>query len=199
MSTTASTTAPAATPTTRTRSVGLDRLRGLAVVLMVLDHLLLVGGLAGHPLRETLTRAAMPLFAVLAGHLCRRYSWRWAGVFLVGAFLPGAVPWIDAPNILCWLSLGAALVALGRRYPVVYPLVMVLALTLFANGYGATPGSFQPLAVWALMVVGALLHRPWLETLGRCVPDQLRPFGRYPLTLYVGHLLALQLWVVAGA
>src|SRR4051794_34146876 len=86
---------------TRTRDAALDGVRGLAVALMVLDHVCAVTG-SGHLLRYSVTRLSMPLFFVVSGHLVRRLSSRHLWVLLAGLMLPGAVPWIDNPNVLVW-------------------------------------------------------------------------------------------------
>ena len=48
----------------------VDRLRGAAVLLMVLDHVL-VQVAPGHLLRLTLTRLSLPLFLICAAHVWR--------------------------------------------------------------------------------------------------------------------------------
>lgn len=201
MSTTATTGTAQPASSAAPRSAALDRLRGVAVVLMVFDHLLIVTGQAGSPLRETVTRAAMPLFAVVAGHLSRRGSWRLLGVAVLGLLLPVLVPWVDAPNVLLWLASGSVLVVAARRIarPALWLLPLVV-LTAAANGrpFLAPSGSFEPVAVWALMCLGALMSRPGLDRAGARLPAALDRAGRWPLSVYAGHLLVLQLVVVVS-
>lgn len=189
----------AATRSGVSRLVGLDRLRGLAILLMVLDH---VWMLAGGPveLRWTVTRAAMPLFFVVAGSLVRRLTWRHAWVAWVGLALPLAVPWIDRPNVLVWYAVGAVCVAVaGRSGPRGLWLALGVLLTVAANGYGAGvwAHSYEPAATVGLMLVGALAGRGSVAQLGDRLPGWLAWPGRYPLTAYVGHLLVLR--VIFGA
>jgi surface polysaccharide O-acyltransferase-like enzyme len=174
------------------RSRLLDELRGLAVALMVLDHLLIFVA-PGHWLRATVTRAAMPLFFVVAGHLARRVRWRrLLGVAAVGAALPAVVPWLDRPNVLLLYAVGVPVVVWARSRGLL-PLVIAAALTLAANGWADPTGhAYWAPAVVALMATGALIRFREVE-LGRgVVPPgaaHLARLGRYPLSVYVGHAL----------
>ncbi len=191
---TLTTWAPTVLPVPAPRLLGLDALRGLAVLVMVGDHASrYVPG--GYWFSITGGRLAVPLFFVVAGALVTRVTWRHGWVAVLGLALPVAVPWIDSPNVLLLLAVGAVVVAtLGQsvwRWP-----LLVVALTAYANQWpGPAPvsGFYVPLALLALMVLGSLLGRVELATLGDRLPHWLRAPGRYPLSLYVGHLLVLQL------
>jgi len=175
------------------RDPALDRARGLAVVLMLLDHVLEATH-AGTPIRLTLTRASMPLFFLVSGHLVKRLSWRTLATLMIGANLPLLVPWIDDPNVLVTYAIGSAIVVAARRWRPIAYLVPIWALTWYANGYGWEPGSYAPLACYALMCIGHLMLRgQWSWAL--CLPAWLAWCGRWPLSVYVGHLLLLQLVV----
>lgn len=105
------------TRTTRpgvSRLVGLDRLRGLAIACMIVDHVALLGGL--QLVRVTVGRLALPIFFVLAGALVRRLTWRHGAIFAVGLVLPVAVPWIDSPNVLTLYAVGAVVLVAGARW-----------------------------------------------------------------------------------
>ena len=189
-----------------TRFVGLDRLRGLAIMCMVVDHVCLLAGV--YPLRVTVGRLALPLFMIVGGSLVRELTWRHGGVLVVGLVLPVAVPWIDAPNILVLYVLGAALVSAfgtgermrpGSRFRPAAGVwvLLVLAVGALANGWGDQPGTGYPwAAVVALMALGALAGRRQLAGVGDRLPHWLAWPGRHPLSLYVGHLLVLQALVV---
>jgi surface polysaccharide O-acyltransferase-like enzyme len=173
------------------RDTSLDRARGLAMLLMLVDHVLEVTR-HGLSVRESVTRASMPLFFLIGGHLVRRLSWRLLLVAGWGVALPLFVPWIDTPNVLVWYAIGAViLVAANGRRAVLVGLPL-LALTMFANGYGVeTLNTYEPWALWALMCCGALLPRSAFAW-ARRLPAVVGRLGRYPLTFYVGHLLALE-------
>lgn len=171
------------------RSPALDRVRGLALVLMLVDHVAWVAGDASG-IRMTMGRLAMPLFFLLAGHLFTRLRRRHAVALAIGLFLPAVVPWIDSPNVLVLFAVGCGLLALANRWPWLLVAVPVVALTLAANRWVLAPGGYEPLAVIALMFLGARLPRSafgWGERL----PARLGQLGRWPLTFYVAHLLVL--------
>lgn len=181
---------PDSRPTGRTRSAFIDRARGLAVALMICDHALLIFG-APAVLRLGPTRAAMPIFAVLVGTLFRRFRWRWAGIGVVGLVFTVALPGLGTPNILIQLTVAAAVLEL-LPYAWTLP-ALVLCVTSWAN-FGLwmpAPGFAYPmLSVVALTLIGRLIPRSawsWAKRL----PAWLELLGRYPLTAYCLHVLAL--------
>lgn len=181
---------------TRIRLTGLDRLRGLAIATMIVDHVALVAGV--ELLRVTVGRIALPLFFVVAGALVRRVTWRHGATFGIGLALPAVIPWLSYPNVLVSYTLGALLLVIARYVagrPGVIVLLVVL-LTAWANGWGGGFPGYPPAALIALMGVGALLGRDEVTKAGRAVPAWLEPVGRWPLTIYVGHLLVLHVAVV---
>jgi len=181
-------------PTTA-RLSSIDRIRGLAVLCMIFDHAVIVFVGAGSPLRWTLGRLAMPLFFLLGGYLVRRLSWRHGWVFVLGCFLPVVVPWVDSPNVLVWYAVGAVILwsadTVWARW-----LTLAVGLALSANFPDQTIGSsYAPGMLVGLMIVGALLrhyHGSGVLAWGRYLPRWFAPVGRYPLTIYVGHLLVLR-------
>jgi len=183
------------TVVTRSRLVELDRLRGLAIALMVADHL---AAWVGLPVVElTVGRLAMPLFFVIAGHLVHRLSRRHAYVLLIGVALPFVVPWVDSPNVLVWFVVGAALLRFCDRFGVPSWWLIVLGLVLAANRWAVPVGfSYDPFAVVALMALGRGLEVGVFAG-GARLPAWLGALGRRPLTWYVGHLLVLQLVLTA--
>lgn len=168
---------------------------------MLVDHTLLVFGV-GHWARVTVTRASMPLFFLVSGHLVGRLSWRHAGVLAVGLVLPYAVPWIDRPNVLVWYVMGAALLWYAQWSGDYWmaPLLVIVGLAAYANGYSAGwgPHSYEPGALVGLMALGWIFRRDYpLWNAGAHLPAVFAWLGRFPLSVYVGHLLALQLVVHA--
>lgn len=173
------------------RLPGVDALRGLAVVLMVADHLALSMGLGGF-WRLTFTRAALPIFAVLAGSLARTSRpigrrWAWVGITApLVAVLP--VPGVF-PDVLLLLGLGAIVVACVPRPA--WPVVLVVCMLQPSTWPIPAPWTgYQPGLVVGLVLVGALCGRTWLDRLPPG-PAWLRWLGKHPLTLYIGHLVVL--------
>lgn len=185
----------------RVRLAGLDRLRGLAMVAMLVDHLMIVGQ-GPNEVRMTVGRLAMPLFFLIAGSLFSRLSWRHAAIWGVGLVLPLFVPWVDAPNVLYWYAFGVvALWVCDRLGPSAQYVVLVCCLTLWANGLGTPPpGAYPFWALLALMIVGRLIGREALGRVGDHLPawSWLELVGRFPLTFYVVHLLILQTVVLSS-
>lgn len=161
---------------------------------MVADHLMIV--LQVEPLlRWGPTRFAMPVFMLLAGQLVRRYSIRLALVAMVGLALPWFIPWTERPSILILYAVGAVVVLLLRRVSWVGGLI-VLAVCLSALANGLTGPGYAALAVIGLVVVGSMMPRSWFADLGGYCPAWFAPIGRFPLTVYVGHLLILRGWEI---
>jgi hypothetical protein len=187
------------------RAASLDRIRGLAIACMVVDHACIVW--AGPDwLRLTVGRVAMPLFFVLGGHLVRRITGRHSLILLAGLVLPFAVPWIDGVNVLVWYGLGAALIVGLRRLHLPVWLLPLAALAWSANFGSWSPlhaviapahDAFDGLGLLGLMGLGAVLDRSafgWGEKL----PALFGRVGRYPMTAYLGHLFLLQGLVLLG-
>lgn len=181
-----------------TRSTAIDALRGFAILVMILDHIILTMGV-GEPLRFTLTRIAMPLFMIIGGTLTTRANpARLALVLAVGAALQAIAPAYGALPLLAGYATGILIVAGIRRWGTDTWTAPALAglLTITANGWTAIPGSYDLAAVAALVLLGTLIPRHTLTRLGRPLPRWMASLGRYPLTLYVGHILVLV--VIAG-
>ena len=177
--------------TVKTRSKALDNLRGLAIFLMIFDHVLLVFH-GPFVIRHTLTRAAMPLFFVIGGHLIKQVSWRIAGIGVVGILIPIAIPFIDNPNVLFWYAAFAGPIVLAKRYPISLPIIVAVALTVAANGYVKLVGnSYDPLSLFSLMCLGAMIPRAYFS-FGTCIPGWIGTVGRFPLRAYVLHLFLLE-------
>lgn len=181
------------------RSSAIDRMRGLAIVLMCLDHLMLV--LELNPLlRWGPTRLAMPLFMLIAGSLITRLTWRHLAIGVIGLGLPLFVPWTGQPNILFCYAIGAAVVVVSRRLGGPVPVILLAGcIAMLTNGLDF--GSYPVLGVVALVLLGSMLPRGVWEPVGSHLPEWLEWLGRWPLTIYVGHLLYLRCWqlLIEGA
>lgn len=172
-----------------TRAGHLDAMRGLAIACMIVDHLALYADLDA--VRWTIGRLALPLFFILAGHLVRRLSWRLLAVGVAGLLLPQLAPWVDDPNVLLWYATGAVVIVGWRRTGWPWWPLIAAGLTLGANGWAELLGrGYNPLLLLAMMALGAGLNRDQLGAFRR-VPRQLRLLGRWPLTIYIGHVLLL--------
>lgn len=196
------------TATVVRREAWLDRTRGLAVVLMVVDHLAVFlvhewgnpapyGGLA-QVLRLTVTRASLVLFMLVAGWLIEERGARprrIAQVLLSGAAVTafGAVldlP-IGRPDVLVLIGLALCFWRAIRRHPVATIAVGIVQLTAWPVPWDG----YQPGAVVALLAAGVVWNCweldeiEWTDRL----PAWLGWPGRHALALYVAHIFALGL------
>jgi len=161
---------------------------------MILDHVLLVAFPAhGGALlvRLTVTRAALPLFILVAGHLAVDrpiHPRRMVGVILCGA---GATvltrdlgfPEPDVLMVIAVCVIGLSVVP--ARYRALVLVVAVLQPVTWPLPYTG----YQPGPVVALLVIGG--HLPDLARLGDRLPLWTAAVGRHPLAWYIGHLTAI--------
>lgn len=211
-----------ATPQARTRIAALDGLRGVAIVLMLVDHVIV-------PIQAThtadwgqwfdlrlLTRPALPLFMLLSGSLFElrlrgrsgtprasmarlvgRQLWRvapWvAGATLAAALIPG----MGLPEVLTTYMLGTLGLVVFRGWEwvgAVLCLLYALAIPDWWSGY-------DPLEAAGWLLVGVLITRyagDWWSRLP-ALPRWLAAVGRHPLGVYTGQLALIALGcVIAG-
>lgn len=176
------------------RSVPLDSLRGLAVLLMIIDHGLALAG-PGWPLavRLTVTRAALPLFCVVAGNLIAVRMPRPGRLLTLTAAGVGAeVLWgvLGLPGVNPLVLLTAALAAVALC-PAQWRLLLLVAAVVQPVTWPVARGGYEPGFVVALVVAGTLVPRPTLEAVGARVPAVFAAPGRFPVTLYLVHLAGL--------
>ena len=196
------------------RLVSLDIVRGLAVVLLLVDHVLATGwgvwGWGWAMDARYLTRPSLPLFMVVSGSLIeshwrtgvlRHQAWRvlpWAAVATVAAAYvtrfnipePLVVYMVALPVL--WLFRGREWLGLSVCFLVVMCVVWPLA-------------SYNPAEMGGWLLLGVLLARHaagWSgdvvaalsRKLGRCsafIFGGLAGFGRRSIELYVGQLVVL--------
>jgi len=182
---------------------GVDAARGLAILLMVLDHLLVVlvdvGVLAGgvgspsYLVRMTVTRASLPLFMLCTGGLLsvRRLSWLRFGdvsaaALVVNGLLIAYPIGIHPPEVLAvWCLVMVAWPWIGR-YPALCACVGIVQVYVWPIGWQG----YQPGVLLVLVSVGVLAGPGALEWATR-LPMWLGVVGRKPLVWYCGHLVAL--------
>jgi len=182
----------------------IDVLRGLAVVLMVIDHVVAVsnfgpvGELFG---RYTATRAALPLFCLCSGLLfgfrnrvpSRRRYVAYALVGLLGSAVFSVVG-LGAPDPVFALFLVLIFLEKIGRWPVLFAVVgVVQSYTWKVGDWWA---GYQPGVYVAFIALGVLASREaWSGGLEKAADMPLRPFwawcGRNVLLLYVAHLILL--------
>lgn len=175
------------------RLAGVDKLRGAAVLLMVVDHALVAfpAGVVGQAVRMTATRASLPLFCVVVGAFGSS-SVRWgrvATVAAVGAAVsaPGAVLGLGRPDVLLVLAAVLAVAPLAASNPLPWLVVAVLQPVTWP-----VPGTgYQPGTVLALVIVGGLVGRWSLNEMGQGLPGWVGGLGRYPLSIYFVHVAGL--------
>lgn len=192
-------------PIVQARWSGIDAARGLAIVLMILDHVLLVvqnlyadrlpldAAQTIDLVRRTVTRASLPLFMVASGVMLSekgRNLGRYlevVGVALVVNVVLQAYPiGFGFPEILgvwCLVMIAAPTI---NRYPVAAASVGAVQLYVWPIAWGG----YQPGLVVLLMVLGVLSGPRSLEWCSQ-LPQWLRSLGRRPLSWYCGHLAVL--------
>lgn len=185
----------------------LDALRGLALVLMILDHVLVVALEAGAPdelfwIRKTITRFSLPLFMVVSGMLLARRkstSWRRWLEIACGALFVNCLTLIPVgfglPDILLVWLLASLFTPLIIRFPMEVAIVGLLQ----AQNLPIPWGGYQLGWVVALLAIGVLathLREIPLLNYANYLPAWVAAMGRRPLLWYVGHMTVV---VVVGA
>ena len=187
----------------------LDAMRGLAIVIMIIDHLLASLESLGiesnfvEYSRLSATRFSMPLFMIASGIAWRLYGLRftrWTQVVvwaLVINLLTRALwPDFNFPEILAiWAALAIAW-KLFTRFPIITIIIGYTQATYWQIPWQG----FQPGELAIFLGIGALLSRSSLDSLWReprtsKLVKPLSVVGRYPLTIYGSHLIVITLIV----
>ena len=189
----------------------IDAIRGLAIALMILDHSLFAIesiGVANNVVeysRLSITRFSMPLFMIASGMIWVLYGLRikrWIQVFILSILVNVTIrvlwPDFNNPEILfVW-----TLLAIGYRLIVRFPItVMIIGYTQFVF-WPVSWGGYQPgeLAIFlgvGVLIARAPLDRTWKQIRFEKLLSTLAFLGRYPLSIYSGHLISLSLIVAA--
>ena len=186
-----------------TRLAWLDRMRGLAIVVMVASHTIMLTTGTRVLVHEVMATPARLTFLLLLGLLFRpglrhRHARMAAGAVIAQAlalYLGFAVP-----NILTVMVAAILVMQLLHRYPTV-----AIGLGLTQAMWWPHPGTGVQLGLAvAAISAGTLLRETQglngseFARAGRYLPAFLEPIGRAPLEWYVGHLIALSavVWVL---
>ena len=198
-------------PTTKAREQILDAMRGLAIVIMIIDHVLSLLESVGiqnilvENSRLTITRFSMPLFMIASGIVWVRYGLkvkRWSQVFFLALILNAMMrllwPDFNFPEILLVWSVLAIFWRVIVRYPIITMIVGYTQTTFWQIPWQG----FQPGELLIFLSVGALIGKVPLENLWRerrptKLLEPLALVGRYPLAIYGGHLFLLAVIVAA--
>lgn len=182
----------------------LDSLRGVAVLTMVVDHVLVATDGSGWSIGRLLTRVSLALFAVVLG-ACATWplGWRrclpWAGA-LGAALVLYPLAGLGGPLLLAWLAAARWFCVRSPRW--LLWVTVVLVLTMATNGVALprAAGEYPALGITAMAAVGRLAGLGNVDRFGRKLrlPAWVAAVGRRPLAWYVGHLLVLAALGVAS-
>ena len=186
-------------------------MRGLAIVVMIVDHILSAlesTGMSNDLVeysRLSDTRFSMPLFMIASGIVWGLYGLRFkrwlqvlAWAIALNAMTRLLWPDFNFPEILLvWAAL-AIFWRLIIRFPIITMIVAYTQMTYWQIPWQG----FQPGELAIFLGAGVLLSKfplDWLwreRRVGKLI-EPLALVGRYPLTIYGGHLALLALIVAA--
>lgn len=170
-------------PRSARRNPAIDGARGLAVLLMIADHVMVVAGAPGA--LRLVTRAGFPLFMVPSGAVWHGWNrgrlLEVAAAALVAEWLGGMVGLLAPGVLVVWLLAQLAMPLVAR-----WPVAMLTAGLLLAVNVPIWDG-YHPGLMVAYLALGRLVNS-WPDRLGH---PWLAALGRRPLTLYLGHLAVL--------
>lgn len=184
-------------------------MRGLAIVVMIIDHILSalestgVSNLIIENSRLTITRFSMPLFMIASGIVWGLYGLRlkrWAQVLALAIALNGMTrllwPDFNFPEILMvW-----ALLAIAWRVIVRFPIITMIVGYTQTTYWQISWQGFQPGELAIFLGAGVLISKApldwlWRERRTAKLLEPLAFVGRYPLTIYGVHLSMLAIIV----
>jgi uncharacterized membrane protein YcfT len=194
----------------RRRDKGLDALRGLAIVLMIVDHVLVaqmyVNGWssAAEWTRLTVTRLSMPLFMIVSGYFMtrsrpftvRRLVQIGIAAIYINVLMETVKVGFDPPEILAVWLMVMILAPLMVRFPIELAMLGILQTLYQPIGW---PG-YEPGNVVAFLCLGILFRErqnTLLRSVGTRLPSWMSAIGRHPLAWYLGHLTVIILVAAA--
>lgn len=196
------------------RIVGLDAVRGVAVVSMIADHAALVAIERGFGprsveqlLRLTVGRIALPVFMLVSGLLLKRppsvrRSVQAAGAgAVVSTVSVAAGLGLGVPDILAVWVLAAWAVGLAARRSALAVAGVACVGIVQAASWPVPWTGYQPGTVAALLAIGWFARYPpvlvELDGVGDRLPVGLARIGARPMAAYMASTVALGL--MAGA
>jgi len=182
---------------TKSRIAGIDALRGLALIFMVIDHAIVVLSPGEFTeVRQYLTRFSLPLFMIIAGYCFKpTYTKRTEHVALVAlavtpfVLMAGMAPY----HILFVYLLVLPFMYLADKFPVLLMSTAIIQMTTFPIGWHG----YEPGLVLLLLLFGNSL-KDQLATEVHLAQRFLMPLhvvGQWPLSIYFFHIVLLAAWV----
>ncbi len=193
----------------KARSALLDGMRGLAIIIMIVDHILSALESIGiesnfvEYSRLTATRFSMPLFMIASGIVWGMYGLRlkrWAQVLVLAVALNAMMrllwPDFNFPEILLVWSALAIFWRLIVRYPIITMIIGYTQITYWMLSWqGFQPGELAIFLGAGVLISKSSLSWLWKEPRTLRLIEPLAFVGRYPLSIYGGHLAMLALIV----
>lgn len=170
------------------RNATLDAARAAGIALMILDHVAVV--YEWPPIVRDITRLAMPLFMVTSGYLFTgKLGQRYWDVWTTAAMTWPMVVILELALVHV-LIVYALVLPLLRAQPGTLLLLACLGLLQTYN-WPIPWNGYQPGYVLAFLVLGQFARQAGIEIRHRDWPQWLTWAGRFPLTAYGVHLVAL--------
>lgn len=189
----------------------VDGLRGVAMLLMLGDHIAATAGVGGGVTRLTITRLALPLFMALSGYVLAykdRPSTRRIIVLTVAAtialLLVRDLEGMAGADVLLVYLVALIVWPWVRKHPLESAIVglgTASALPVLLASHGIVWDGYWPGLLIGWMAFGAMWRRldgkngttwsRWLKELGDTMPTPIVLLGQVPVLFYVGHLAVL--------
>lgn len=184
----------------------IDFYRGIAILLMILDHSLLTwqsrygDSYLIEIIRSSLTRFSMPIFMILSGYLLSKNKLsikRWSEVFIIAIFINSLtfIYWkeFNFPEILLLWCFISPFINFFSKMPIFFIILGFIQYEYFKIDYYA----YQPGILILFLLIGYNLND---NIFNSAILDKVLKFkalytieliGRYPLIIYSTHIILL--------